>query len=382
MEKGRKTSKNKGQKSKKQKSNEEFTEELGSDFDEEFKNVMTEIEEELKVKKLKTQKFYTFCSESLDIPRKFRKFDIQTINEFMEKELTSKNILSLEDLQIFMINRKKRNVKDESILSQLKEQLFEEHKTGKFFEICRNNINEDEVKVGFNYDFLFFLSMKKAIVGCDLVAFRFCRKSKIFANSLESRVICAVEIPRSIEQENENGVTSVSILKSGFGPLLTFKTIQWAKGSLYKNLFIRAANLQLVKVYRRWGFHFGTPDLVLDSYIDQFSKESLKISENFDIKFFKDLYNWLTRAAQYWTYDEISKIFRLEQGDNYKFQTDEKFRTGFCETYIKNYIFNEKASTWGMFFDIDNQNDYEKLKELAKSRFEEYYYSDPVFPYY
>ena len=275
-------------------------------------------------------------------------------------QLDDKNVINYGDIQFFMMD--KLNPANAEILGQIKTQI---NLRGE--EICRSKIDEKFLESSLDASrYLFFVVFEDQDIGCRIAAFRFF-KTNIDNTELYSRLVCAIEGKREIDVEVD-GIVEQVVLKSGLGAVLTFKSAQWAKANGYKYLWSKAASLGLVATYRKWGFHLGKPNLVLDQVFDMsLERKTTKSSENI---FYQECLQYLFNQVEFGNFEDVVKSLEISIDDYDEMMIDDALISTNCRTSLDK-ILDLTSSQFLMFIDLESE-DYENLENFARTKFEKF----------
>jgi len=209
---------------------------------------------------------------------------IDNPSKLFTTHIDESNVLEFGDFSFLVMQN---NEKENELINQVMDYLDKYAQS-----ICRNELNKDFIEYALNKTKYKFLAVKRSKYECQIFAFKLLRdfeaKGKLHYLSsrgltgkyrvLQSVLLCAM--PQS--------ETIMSIVKNpSFGSYLTYLTVKWAIKKGYQYYIFKAADFDLLLLYRKWGFHFGLPHLNLDVIVDQvmdtsFAEKVLETNLSYD----------------------------------------------------------------------------------------------------
>ena len=274
---------------------------------------------------------------------------------------------------------------------------------------CNNLINDKYIIESLNLSsYIFILTSPITIEGtCKLSAFRFLKEPgkdvpMIFTSKdkgIQSILICALEetvqttkkVIQENEMDDEEGIYSRAkkkrieevqnvILKAGFGQLLTYHTLTYSQsiGKLY--YYMSAASVPLLRLYRKWGFHLGIPELKLDNVIDNFPIRGMgpkgqkkEMTEEVENEFVEAVRNEILKILKY-----DKKLLGYIIGKDEQYATEISYKWGpiMYVQYIDKLlekIFSVENNKFFMYFDLEENETLYELKNSSLNKLKEYY---------
>jgi hypothetical protein len=204
-----------------------------------------------------------FCHFYKELNR--TQINIDNPSKLFTTHIDESNVLEFGDFSFLVMQN---NEKENELINQVMDYL---DKHGQ--NICRNELNKDYIEYALSRTKYKFLAVKKSKYECQIFAFKLLRDFESHSNLhylssrglagkyrvLQSVLLCAM--PQS--------ETIMSIVKNpSFGSYLTYLTVKWAIKKGYQYYTLKAADFDLLMLYRKWGFHFGLPHLNLDVIVD------------------------------------------------------------------------------------------------------------------
>jgi hypothetical protein len=282
--------------------------------------------------------------------------------------------------------------------------------------ICKQLINEKYIVDSLNLSsYIFILTTPVTIEGtCKLSAFRFLKEPgkdvpMIFTKKdqgIQSILICALEesvqTTKKVVQENEMddeegiknsrpaGIYSRAkkkrieevqnvILKAGFGQLITYHTLTYSQsiGKLY--YYMSAASVPLLRLYRKWGFHLGIPELKLDNVIDNFPIRKKEMTEEVEKEFVEAVRNEILKILKY---DKKLLGYIIGKNEEYAREISYKWGPVMYVQYIDKLlekIFSVENNKFFMYFDLEEHETLYELRKTSSNKLKEYYQAlDPI----
>jgi len=222
----------------------------------------------------------SFCLDYKDLDRTEVKID--KVGKLFSSALSNKNVFLFDNYSFFFVElvppHKNTNgsltpsgyyvnKKDRFLLAEVSDYM---EKFG--WELCRKGIERGYLKYANDQSIVKFYTVEKTpTLDCNVVAVNFLKQ---FTNKIGylykfkmiySILICSAPINKNIPINNGRDMI---VKNPSFASYLSYQSAKWAFKNGYHFYFIMAADMDLVRMYQKWGFHFGLPYLKLDLAID------------------------------------------------------------------------------------------------------------------
>ena len=141
-----------------------------------------------------------------------------------------------------------------------------------------------------------------------------------------------------------------------------------------------AVSIPLLRLYRKWGFHLGIPELKLDNVIDNFPIRGLGL-EGQKKEMTEEVENEFVEAVR----NEILKILKYDKkllgyiiGKDEQYATEMSYKWGpiMYVQYIDKLlekIFSVENNKFFMYFDLEENETLYELKNSSLNKLKEYY---------
>ena len=338
-----------------------------------------------------------FC-HNYDLENRVEVFS-KNIEGLYSTPLETNNVLMWEDFSFLLIER------IQSAISPLKkiihiddvtvDQQITDYINHYGDSMCHRQIDEDYIKDSLKDADYKFVAVKSALQyhgqQCDVVAFRLLKDldtEYYFLynfNMIQSMLVCSVKVGKEVTLSTRYEIVTKTIYPS-LGSFLTYKSAQFAKEKNFQYYYMRAADLDLVKTYSEWGFHFGMPLLDLDHLFNEFAKQAEEIElSNVDqlsareqqVKLVEEKEKMLLIKVKQEVYHQLTTNYRfasLVMNAGRKQWKDILLQSREVEKYVEdigNFIV-KVGNSFSMYLDLYS-DDMSMLKNYSLKRMKKYF---------
>jgi len=276
-------------------------------------------------------------------------------------------------------SRKRTRPKDDEMWTQVREivELYNQ-------VICRKGITKEFVdKAVKEYKYAFIATKHDEQLSpyiyerCSIKSFKFLKDHTETVEYLtnykiiESILVCAAPIQRKSHDARN------ILLNPSMGSYLTYQSVEFARDKGYDFYMLRSADFDLIKLYMRWGFHFGLPFLNLDKEFLDLPGKFPELNNASKMEYFevenlvrKEMMNVIGKMF-YVDQKLLEFMFRIPK-DEWVKRRDEKKDVAFMPEAFKIAKFITKYSSFAMYIDL-NSKDPMTLEMYSKKRMTEYF---------
>jgi hypothetical protein len=369
---------------------------------------------------------YNFCKADEMLDKILEYTDVEDLEDIYDKSLTPSNYLSFKGMKLMMfLNPKKFNFLSKR---RIDENLEINPKANviisslyKYLDVnglktCNNLISEEYILETLNLaGYIFILTTPIQVDGsCKLTAFRFLKeigneipmilttkekgihsilicavessftKKKIIKKTVETSDDYTMDDTREMEEMSDNNKRKKRIIeevdnvivKAGFGQLITYHTLIYARNIGKDYYYMSSASIPLLRLYRKWGFHLGLPAINLDHVLDRFpglENKKKEMTEEYENKFVQSVRKEILSMLK-----TDLKLLSYITGKTEEYLKEASYNWGsvmYVEYIdkIMEKIFNVEKNKFYMYFDLNEHEALYELKKMSLNKLKEYY---------